>query len=469
MDRLLWMGLKAFFIALVLTPIIRDISRSFNVVDRPGQRKVHAHPIPRVGGVAIALAYGLALLPFNSHGNPLTSSHMDAWGIFPAAAIVVVIGLLDDLFSLKPLLKLAGLVAAASVAFSRGLRIGDVAFVSLPVWIDYPLTVFWLVLTSNALNLIDGLDGLCAGMGLLSSLTLFTAAILHKNFALAYATFPLAAALAGFLCYNFNPATVFLGDSGALLIGFLLGAYGMFWSQKGETVLSILVPMLALSIPLLDVSLSVIRRLIGGRPIFSADRGHIHHRLLDRGLSTRQAVWVLYLVGALAAAFALIASSGILGRYQAVVVIAFCVAAWVGIKNLRYAEFDIAGRLLFSPADSGKAGADLLGRLANSLEEATDEESWWRTLAREGKGLGFAALRWPKPSGTRDVDLAPGAPRGWSLEIPVAGAGAIRVEGLAGTDAPHCDLPELAEIVGRTCPSAKRAPAEPPGVASGVA
>ena len=467
MGTLLWMGLKAFFIALVLTPIIRDISRSFNVVDRPGQRKVHAHPIPRVGGVSIALAYGLALLPLNNSQTPLSWSHMDVWGVIPAAAIVVVVGLLDDLFSLKPILKLAGLVVAASVAFQHGLRVGNVAHFSLTVWIDYPLTVFWLVLTSNALNLIDGLDGLCAGMGLLSSLTLCTVAVLHKNYALAYATFPLAAALAGFLCYNFNPATVFLGDSGSLLIGFLLGAYGMFWSQKGETVLSILVPMLALSIPLLDVSLSVLRRLISGRSIFSADRGHIHHRLIDRGLSTRKAVWVLYLVGALAAALALIASSGIMGRYQGLIAVAFCAAAWVGIRNLHYAEFDIAGRLLFSAAEPARNGAALLGRLATALEGATDEDVWWNTLVREGKSLGFAALRWPKPGGGRQADLAPGAPRGWSLEIPVAGAAAIRVDGLASQDAPHCDLPELAQIVGRTCPSAQPAPSAPLGVASG--
>jgi UDP-GlcNAc:undecaprenyl-phosphate/decaprenyl-phosphate GlcNAc-1-phosphate transferase len=457
MGELLWIGLKAFFITLVLTPIIRDIFRSFNVVDRPGHRKVHTHPIPRVGGLAIAIAYALALLPFRPPASPINSSPIDAWAVIPAAAIVLLVGLLDDLFSLKPLLKLAGLVIAASVAYSRGLHIGDVFFhYHLAAPIDYLLTVFWLVLTSNALNLIDGLDGLCAGMGLLSSLTLFAAAVLHKNVPLAHATFPLAAALAGFLCYNFNPATVFLGDSGALLIGFLLGSYGMIWCQKSETLLSILVPMLALSIPLLDVSLSVLRRMIRRQPIFSADRGHIHHRLIDRGLSTRQAVLVLYSVGALAAAFALLASTEVLGHYQGIIIIVFGAAAWLGIRKLRYAEFDLPYRLMFSPELQPANTPVGLEALASALEATAGEDAWWGTLVHEGPKLGFASLLWRREPAPREQDLAPGAPRSWSLEIPIPGSGSVRIEGRSLADAPHCDLPSLTEIIARTCPASRR-------------
>src|SRR5579883_1771383 len=217
MVELLWLAGKAFLIALVLTPIIRDISRSFNVVDRPGIRKVHIHPIPRVGGIAIAVAYVTALLSISGAAEPFDAPA--AWKLIPGAAIVFLTGVLDDFFTLKPLTKLGGLVIAASIVFWSGLHIGDLATHSLPIWLDYPLTIFWLLLTSNALNLIDGLDGLCAGMGLVSTLALFAAAILHHNSPLAYATLPLAGALAGFLLHNLNPATVFLGDSGALLVG----------------------------------------------------------------------------------------------------------------------------------------------------------------------------------------------------------------------------------------------------------
>ena len=194
---LLWLAGKAFLVALVLTPIIRDISRSFNIVDRPSVRKVHAFPIPRVGGIAIAAAYLVALLSISGSGEPFNGP--EAWKLIPGAAIVFLTGILDDLFSFRPLVKIVGLVTGASVVFWSGLHIGDLANRPLPVWLDYPLTIFWLLLTSNALNLIDGLDGLCAGMGLFSTVALCIAAVLHQNSALAAATAPLAGALFGFL------------------------------------------------------------------------------------------------------------------------------------------------------------------------------------------------------------------------------------------------------------------------------
>jgi UDP-GlcNAc:undecaprenyl-phosphate GlcNAc-1-phosphate transferase len=467
--ELLWMAGKAFFIALILTPIIRDISRSFNVVDRPGQRKVHVHPVPRVGGVAIAISYGLSLIAIGGLDHPF-STELAPWKVIPGAAIAFLVGLLDDLISLKPILKLGGLMVAASVAYQSGLHVGAVLNHELPVWVDYPLTVFWLVLASNALNLIDGLDGLCAGMGLLATLTLFTAAMLHHNLPLAYATFPLAGALLGFLCYNFFPATVFLGDSGALLIGFLLGSYGMFWTQKTFTLLSMIVPLLALSIPLLDVSISVLRRLIGRQPIFQGDRGHIHHRLLDQGLSPRQAVWVLYLVGGLAAAFALLASSKIGGKYQVTIIVLFCATAWFGIRKLRYSEFDLGGRLLL---DLGvKRAADTKARfesVAAALQSAAGEDEWWNGLVREGKDLGFASLRWSGAGGVREKALRPAAPLGWSLKIPLSETESLQVEGVFGAATASDDLTGLADILKRTFPGKDGRPGAAQGASAGAA
>src|ERR1043166_9011266 len=191
LTELAWAAGKAFLIALILTPIIRDISRSYNFVDRPGARKVHAHPIPRVGGIAIAAAYGLSLISFSS-GHALPIEHAPAWKIIPGAALIFVIGLIDDLFSLPALVKLGGQVTAGALVFLAGLRVDEVAKTSLPLWASFLVTVCWIVVCTNALNLIDGLDGLCAGMGLLATLTLFGAAILHHNLPLAFATFPLA-------------------------------------------------------------------------------------------------------------------------------------------------------------------------------------------------------------------------------------------------------------------------------------
>jgi UDP-GlcNAc:undecaprenyl-phosphate GlcNAc-1-phosphate transferase len=458
MGELLWMAGKAFLIAIVLTPIVRDIFRSYNVVDRPGKRKVHAYPIPRVGGIAIAVAYGVTLLTAPVAEAAAAPS---AWKLLPAAALVFLTGLLDDFFSLKPVFKIVGLVVAASLVFFSGLHIGDLAGQSVPVWLDYPLTVFWLLLTSNALNLIDGLDGLCAGMGLAATLTLFAAAFLRHNLPLAHATFPLAGALLGFLWYNISPATVFLGDSGALLIGFLLGCYGMIWTQKASTVLSMLVPLLALSIPLLDVSLSVLRRFLRSQPIFTADRRHIHHRLLDRGFSARQAVWVLYLFAALTAALALLASSPWGGKSQVVVIVLFCVAAGVGIHQLRYWEFDIAGQFLFGGGLKRALDGRLrLERLTGDLERASDEASWWTMLIEGARGLGLSEIRWIGPEGERRETLASETAPVWTFRMPLTDTESIEVSGPVPDASASFDLMGFAENARRTF-LARRAAVQP--------
>jgi UDP-GlcNAc:undecaprenyl-phosphate GlcNAc-1-phosphate transferase len=213
-----------------------------------------------------------------------------------------------------------------------------------------------------------------------------------------------------------------------------------------------------------------LRRLIGRRPIFQGDRGHIHHRLLDQGLSPRQAVWVLYLVGALAAAFALLASSTIGGKYQGVIIVVFCATAWFGIRQLRYSEFDLGGRLLLDPGV--KRAADTKARLesvVSALEAAAAEDEWWNALAREGKDLGFTTLRWLGADGVREETLRPGAPLGWSLKIPLSETESIQVEGVFGVAMASDDLIGLAEILKRTFPGRDRRPSPAQGASAGAA
>lgn len=450
MRELLWLAGKSLLIALIVTPIVRDIFRSYNVVDRPGKRKVHPYPIPRVGGIAIAIAYAISLYSGPGAKDALSSADLSAWQIIPGAALVFFTGLLDDFFSLRPRFKLLGVAAAASLVYWSGVRVGLAAGHPLSPWVDYPATVFWLLLTSNALNLIDGLDGLCAGMGLMSTLTLFTAAVLTHNTPLAYATFPLAGALLGFLCFNLNPATVFLGDSGALLIGFLLGCYGMIWTQKASTLLSMLVPLLALSVPLLDVSLSVLRRFLRHKPIFGADKGHIHHRLLDRGLSPGRAVLVLYLVAALAAAFALLATSRHATRHQGVLIAVFCAAALFGVHKLRYAEFDFTRRFILPRSMDPK-----LKIAAAALGESDDAETWWKVLTTSGAPLGLIAISWESAEGARQATLREKVEPEWSFRVALSETDSIQVEGAFGESSASFDLDGFAEVLSRTFVAAR--------------
>jgi UDP-GlcNAc:undecaprenyl-phosphate/decaprenyl-phosphate GlcNAc-1-phosphate transferase len=436
---LFWLAIKAFLMALILTPIVRDIFRSYNVVDRPGRRKVHAYPIPRVGGIPIAIAYAISLTALSQQPNGLLDYDSPLSKLIPGGATIFLIGLLDDFFNLKPLVKLAGQIAAAALVFASGLRIETIANISLPTWCSLPITLFWLLLATNALNLIDGLDGLCAGMGFLATLTLFAAALIQSNYCLAYATLPLAGALLGFLCFNFNPATVFLGDSGALTIGFLLGCYGMIWTGKTATLISVTVPLFALSVPLMDVSLSILRRSLKNHPIFGADRGHIHHRLLDRGLSPRRAVLVLYLVALLAAGIALLLIYPSLGRFQAVIIVAGLLIAWTGIHQLRYSEFDVARRLIFGGEFQRTLARRVrLEQLGADLKLATTEDDWWNILVKAARETGWVRIAW-KGQDCREKRFS-NEPVAWSFQISIREEDHICVDGGLTSPSESVDL-----------------------------
>lgn len=424
MKDLIWLALKAFLVCLVLTPIVRDIFRSYGIVDKPDRRrKVHVYPIPRVGGIPIAIAYLVALYPFSTESSALVQYLPLAWKLLPAAGLLFAVGLTDDLIGLKPWQKLLGQVVAATLAYWGGVRVLGVAgFSHSEIWLSLPLTLFWLLACTNAFNLVDGLDGLAAGMGLVASLTMVVVALREPNMQLAYASIPLVGALVAFLCFNFNPATVFLGDSGSMLIGFLLGCYGAISAQKSATLVGMIVPLLAVSIPLLDVSLTILRRFLRNQPIFSADRGHIHHRLLDRGLAPSRAVLVLYLVCAAVAAFALLLTHPYAGRFYGPIILVVCVVVWFGIRQLRYAEFGIASRLLFGGELQRTLGGQIrLEMLAEKLGAAQSEEDCWRVLSGSIDDFGFSAVelslrgrKWQK-SFTSGPDT-----ESWSLQVPLS-------------------------------------------------
>jgi UDP-GlcNAc:undecaprenyl-phosphate GlcNAc-1-phosphate transferase len=395
MDALIWLGIVSFILCLILTPIFRDIFRSYGVVDQPDHgRKIHKYPIPRVGGIAIAASYVASFFIVQLRTGILNQQLALVWKVLPAAAVIFAIGVIDDLWGLKPWQKLIGQFLAACIACASGICINDVVWLHSHAWWTYPVTVFWLLACTNAFNLVDGMDGLASGVGLFSTLTIFLAALLSHNAPLAMATLPLAGCLLGFLCYNFNPATIFLGDSGSLLIGFVLGCYGIIWTQKSATLLGMTAPLMALSLPLLDVALAIVRRFLRRQPIFSPDRGHIHHRLLDRGMSPRRAAILLYGICSIVAIFSLLESVVSSNGISGVIILMFCAVAWTGIQYLGYAEFSLAGKLLFRGDLQRTLKAQLdLNAFKKAIEETRSAESCAELIRKTASTFGFDIIQ----------------------------------------------------------------------------
>jgi len=395
MYSILFLTCASFLSCLALTPLVRALSHRHGVVDHPGARKIHEAPIPRIGGVAIAGAYLVAVGAFML--LPLTGNTFvdlpEVVRFLPAAGLVFAVGVLDDLIGLRAWQKLAGQAAAACVAYWAGVHVLGVAGFYFDGWWSFPLTVAWLVTCSNAFNLIDGVDGLATGVGLFSTFTILAAALVHDNAPLALATAPLFGALLAFLHFNFNPASIFLGDSGSLTIGFVLGCFGAVWSQKSATALGMTAPLMALSVPLLDTGIAIARRFIRRQPIFSADRNHVHHRLLDRGFTHKQVALALYAACGVAAIFSLVQTMPF-NRFHGFLLVVFCAAVWVGIQFVGYAEFDIASSLVMSGAFRDIVNARLfVNALERRLGEATTADDYWSAMRDVSVELGFPHVR----------------------------------------------------------------------------
>jgi len=396
---ILTLGALSFLLGLILTPIVRDGMGRFGFLDHPdGVRKKHNAPVPRVGGIAIVVAYVATfaiafVLPF-SYTFILRKALPSILQLSMVASVVFLTGVLDDLIGLSAWQKLMGLIGAGTLAYFAGIRVDIHALSFMPSWpwLSLLITVVWLVGCANAFNLIDGMDGLAAGIGLLATLTMVIAAFSQGHMPLALATMPLAGCLLGFLRYNFNPASVFLGDSGSLLIGFLLGCFGALWSEKSVTLIALTVPLLALSIPLLDVMLSVLRRYLRNRPIFQADRGHIHHKLLDRGFTPKTAVLTIYGLCSVVAALSLVASMH--NRVGGIVVVAFCAVAWFGIRHLGYAEFAMAGRMFLRGGFRQIIDSETrLLEFEKAVAQTSTQEECWNQIDTWSREFGFCGVQ----------------------------------------------------------------------------
>jgi UDP-GlcNAc:undecaprenyl-phosphate/decaprenyl-phosphate GlcNAc-1-phosphate transferase len=317
-------SLAAFVLAVLvtalLTPLVRRVALAVGAVDEPGARRVHTRRVPRLGGIAIVIGFfvpGVILFALGTHAARIfvSSSHITL-GLVCGGALVASVGLWDDVKGMGAKRKLLMQMAAGTVAYACHMRIETIELPGLGVqslgWLSLPVTVAWIVATINALNLIDGLDGLAAGVTFFACVTNFCIAWLTGNFYIELVSASLGGAVVGFLFYNFNPAQIFMGDSGSMFLGFVLGSAALLGagSQKSPTLIAIIVPILALGLPIMDMLLTVARRFLERRSIFVADRGHIHHRLLDMGLTHRRTVLWLYLLSVFFTAVALVTYLG---------------------------------------------------------------------------------------------------------------------------------------------------------------
>lgn len=385
--------------AFILTKYVRDFAKKRGLVAPGGERHVHNGPIPRLGGVAIFGAFLVALAFIWVVGLTiprLAAGLMSArfLTILGPALLIFALGVYDDLRSASPWLKFGVQAVAAGLLFWGGLRILDIPVLfgrhQLSWFIGLPLTVIWVIGITNAFNLIDGLDGLAAGSGLFSTMVVFVVALVNHSSPIALVTVALAGAILGFLRFNFNPATIFLGDSGSLFIGFMLSALALEGANKAPTVVAVAIPVVSFGLPILETALSVLRRFISGRPVFTADREHIHHKLLARGLSHRQVVILLYAVSAMFAMlslFLLWPTGSTLGLVLAVV----GTGVWLGVQHLGYLEFGELRRVAQRTIEQRHIFINNLAirRAVEELRATEDYEQICRILAAAFEGNDF--------------------------------------------------------------------------------
>lgn len=329
----------AFLISLILTPVVRTLAVKMGAVDDPRrrndpERRMHDHPIPRMGGLAIVMGFLLSTLVFLPLNGQLQR-------VLLGSVLIVVMGIFDDIYDLSAKLKLVGQIVAALIVTvgEGGMAIEALSnpniFSSNPYWVlgwlSVPVTVVWIVGMTNAVNLIDGLDGLACGVSSISSLTLLVIALLLQEPQVAILVAALAGGCLGFLPYNLNPAKIFMGDTGSTFLGFVLACVSIQGLFKIYTLISFVVPFLLFGLPIFDTCFAFIRRIAHGQSPMHADRSHVHHRLIDMGFSQKQAVAVLYVITAILGLSAVVLTTS--GAVKAMLLLfAFCAAGAVALS-----------------------------------------------------------------------------------------------------------------------------------------
>jgi UDP-GlcNAc:undecaprenyl-phosphate/decaprenyl-phosphate GlcNAc-1-phosphate transferase len=385
-------------VALVLTPVVRWGARRLGWLDYAHtSRKIHGKPVPRLGGVAIVLAFftplvGLLFLD-TGVGRMVWSDPQKAIALVVGSLAIAALGVYDDVKGSGARLKFSVQILVAVGMWWAGYRVGAVTtpFGSLDLGIlGFPITIAWIVGVTNALNLIDGLDGLASGIALAATATIFWVSLSTGAPLMALFMACLGGALLGFLRYNFHPASIFMGDSGSLFVGFVLAATALQTREKSTTAVALLVPIVALALPIGDTLLAMTRRMVRGQPVFSSDRSHIHHRLMARGLSHRTTVLALYAIAVVLAgvAVALLHSDAT----QTVAYVGALVTIGVLLLlSAGYVRFDQARKLL-SDRKNNLAMRARVREAADRLRQAEDPEDIWGVVREAAEAFNASSV-----------------------------------------------------------------------------
>ena len=324
----------SLLVAYVMTPPVKRFAEKGGAIDVPkDNRRVHDHPIPRMGGLAIFIGFVLSLIFF----VPMSTKVL---GLLVGSVIIAVMGGVDDIVSLNPWVKLAGQIVAALVAIRCGLVFDVISNPNIFAeetyieigWLSIPLTMLWIVGCTNAVNLIDGLDGLAVGVSAISSMTMLIVSLFVSEPVVSIILAALTGACLGFMPYNLNPAKIFMGDVGSQLLGFVLSTASIMGLFKLHAIITFFVPLLALALPLADTIFAFFRRILHGQSPFKADKGHFHHRLLAMGLNQKQVVAVLYGISAVLGLLAVLMAGDSMAVKIICLVAAFIISLGIWLK-----------------------------------------------------------------------------------------------------------------------------------------
>jgi UDP-N-acetylmuramyl pentapeptide phosphotransferase/UDP-N-acetylglucosamine-1-phosphate transferase len=390
-------ALGGALLAMAVTPLVARLSRRLRVMDQPGPRKVHTTAVPRLGGVSLVIVtvvmVAAAMALDNRIGDALRHVGTPLEVLAVTALAVFAVGLIDDIRGLGVGSRLAVEFAAAIVLAACGVRIDSISVGQWGTvtfgWMAWPLTVFWIVGVTNAVNLIDGLDGLAAGISAVACGVVAALAIASGNIVMAVLMLALLGGLTGFLVFNFHPARIFLGDCGSIFLGFVLAASSVLCATKTATLVGLGLPALALGIPIFDTLFSIVRRALERRSVFSPDRGHIHHRLLAMGLRQRHVVILMYGVTLAATGLGMFMvaarDAASLAVFAGILVLLILLFRLVGIVRLRRTLITISHHAVLAYRAAGDRRR--LDQAAMRMQEATSFEAWWTQVGGAAEAM----------------------------------------------------------------------------------